>query len=82
MISFIRSEFLFDLLLFFFMFLSSTCFDIWLPLNLFVRFYDDSVSSIRKKSHIKFLLINMFHYTSNLRYYRHIRITFYIDLEL
>ena len=36
---------------------------------------DDNAASIRQRSHIKSLLVSMFHETWNLRYSRHIRIT-------
>ena len=42
---------------------------------------DDNAIPIKQISHIKFLLIIMFHQTSNLRYFKYIRITSCIGLE-
>ena len=55
-----RSDFSFDFPLFF-MFLSPTCCGVWLFVGFCVGDSDDNVASIRQRSHIKSLLIRMFH---------------------
>ena len=42
---------------------------------------DSIVTSIRQRSHIKSLLVSMFHYIWNLKYFRHIRIASCVGFE-
>ena len=87
MVSFTRFEFLFDF--FFFMFLSSSYYSMWLcrrtTIILFVSICvsdsHDRVVSIRQRNHIKSLFVSMFHQIYNLRYFKHYRITNYVNLK-
>ena len=55
------------------MFMSLTCYDVWLFVGFCVGDSDGSTVSIRQRSHIKSLFIIMLHQTWNLRYFRHLR---------
>ena len=58
----------------------------WLFISLFIGFCVDDLNrnatSIKQKTHIKSLFINMLHQTWNLRYSRHIMIISYVGLKL
>ena len=64
------------------MFLSLTCCGIWLFVDFCVGDSDDSIVSIRQRSHIKSIFIIMLHQTWNPRYSRHIRIIYCVSLDL
>ena len=85
MVSFTKSEFLFDFPLFSYDFVVDLLRRV-VVVSLFISFYvgnsDYSVASIRQRSHIKSLLVSMLYRIWNLRYTSHIRIIFCIGLEL
>ena len=79
---FLPHDLSFHLLFFcFLMFLPPTCCDMWLLISFCVGDSIGSVASIRQRSHIKSMFVNMLHQTWNLRYSRHLRIISFIDLE-
>ena len=59
----------------FFMFLSSTCYKIWLLIGFYISHSDGITVSIKQKNHIKSLIISMFYQIWNLRHSKHLRIT-------
>ena len=65
----------------FLIFLLLTCCGLWLFIGFCVGDSDGSVASIEQRSHIKSLLVSMFHQTWNRRYFRHIMITSCVGLE-
>ena len=88
-----QSKFLFYFPLFlflFFIFLSSTYYGVWLCCRKVIDLFDDfrvgnscdRAISIEYRSYIKSLLISIHHQILNIRYFRYIRITNYIDFEL
>ena len=63
------------------MFLLMTCYGLRLLIGFCVGKSDNSAASIKQRSHIKSLLVSMFHQTLNLRYSKHIRITSCVGLK-
>ena len=65
----------------FLIFLSSICYDVLFFVGFYVNDLNSSAISIKQKSHIKSLIVSVFHHTLNLMYFIHVMITSCVDLK-